>query len=288
METVINIRECNCRELESLYLDLMKMCLTRYVFGEQYRELNPYKRGIRGPISGWMRQLLERFDLELVRRVEYDPKKRLLGHDYPVEAETMIGLRRMDNLQHCITDALDRGVPGDLIETGVWRGGAAIFMRAVLKARGDCDRLVWAADSFMGLPKPDAERYPEDAGDKHWTMSHFAVSLETVKGNFDRYGLLDDQVRFLVGWFKDTLPTAPIQRLAVLRLDGDMYESTMTALCCLYPKLSVGGYVIIDDYGDDPGLKGCKAAVNEFRTQNQIKEPLLAIEGGGVYWQRSE
>jgi O-methyltransferase len=266
----------------------MKMCLTRYIFGEQYRELNPYKRGIRGPITVWMRHLLGLFDLELVRRVEYDPKKRMLGHDYPAEAETMIGLRRLDNLQHCITDILDRGVPGDLIETGVWRGGAAIFMRAVLKARGDCDRLVWAADSFMGLPKPDSERYPEDTGDRHWTMSHFAVSLETVKGNFRRYGLLDDQVRFLIGWFKDTLPAAPIERLAVLRLDGDMYESTMVALRCLYPKLSVGGYVIIDDYGDAPGLKGCKAAVDEFRTHNQMREPVLAIEGGGVYWQRSE
>jgi O-methyltransferase len=82
-----------------------------------------------------------------------------------------------------------------------------------------------------------------------------AVSLEQVKANFDRYGLLDDQVRFLKGWFRDTLPVAPIERLAVLRLDGDMYESPMDTLVNLYPKLSEGGYVIVDDYGAIPACR---------------------------------
>jgi O-methyltransferase len=155
----------------------------------------------------------------------------------------MIGSLRLDNLQDCIESVVRDNVPGDLIETGVWRGGATILMRGVLAAYGIADRIVWVADSFAGLPPPNPQAYPADAGDIHWTHRELAVSLKTVPESFARYGLLDDQVRFLVGWFRDTLPTAPIHRLAVARLDGDMYESTMDALVALYPKLSVGGYL---------------------------------------------
>jgi O-methyltransferase len=141
---------------------------------------------------------------------------------------------------------------------------------------------VWVADSFQGLPKPD-EAYPEDRGDSHWTFPELAVSLEDVKRNFKRYGLLDDQVRFLVGWFRDTLTPAPIERLAVLRLDGDMYESTMDVLTALYPKLSVGGYCIIDDYGY---IASCRTFVETYRRAHNITEPIKVIDGGGVFWQR--
>jgi O-methyltransferase len=196
----------------------------------------------------------------------------------------MIGLHRLDNLEECITDVLRRGVPGDLIETGVWRGGATIFMRAVLEAYGDLDRLVWAADSFEGLPPPDPAAYPADEGDKHWQKSQLAVSLDEVRHNFNRYGLLDHRVRFLVGWFRDTLPDAPIERLSILRLDGDMYESTIVALRSLYPKLSPGGYVIVDDYG---AVKGCRAAVEDFRAEHGITDELHKIDWSGVFWQRS-
>ena len=103
-------------------------------------------------------------------------------------------------------DILDRRVPGDLIETGVWRGGACIFMRALLKAFGDTQRKVWLADSFMGLPKPDSENYPADLGDSLWTVQELRISVEIVKSNFERYGLLDEQVCFLPGWFRETLP----------------------------------------------------------------------------------
>ena len=101
--------------------------------------------------------------------------------------------------------------------------------------------------------------------DKHWTLSHtIAVSLDEVKANFSRYGMLDQPVHFLKGWFKDTLPTAPIERLAILRLDGDMYSSTFDALKHLYPKLSRGGFVIVDDYHID----ACRKAVTDFRERN--------------------
>ena len=122
----------------------------------------------------------------------------------------MIGMKRLDNLQHCVEDTLARQVPGDLIETGVWRGGASIFMRGILRAHGVSDRTVWVADSFQGLPPPNPDAYPADAGDPLHTFDYLAVSLEDVKSHFERYGLLDDQVRFLKGWFRDTLPAAPI------------------------------------------------------------------------------
>jgi O-methyltransferase len=199
----------------------------------------------------------------------------------------MVGLVRLDNVQHCVTDVLQRGVPGDLIETGAWRGGTTVFMRAVLKAYGDTERtVVWVADSFQGLPEANPELYPADieyAGEPHPALRALAVPMEQVQANFRRYGLLDDQVRFLKGWFSDTLPGAPIGRLAVLRLDGDMYESTMTALRWLYPKLSAGGYVIVDDYG---ALRGCGEAVDDYRRQNDITEEMVPVDWTAVYWQR--
>ena len=198
-------------------------------------------------------------------------------------AHTMIGRKRLDNLQNCIQHVLVNRIPGDFIETGVWRGGATIFMRAMLKAWGDTSRIVWVADSFEGLPEPDGLNYPKDRGDTHHTYSELAVSLQTVQENFRKYALLDDQVRFLKGWFKDTLPTAPIEKLAILRLDGDMYESTMDGLKNLYAKLSRGGFLIVDDYGAVPA---CKDAVHDFRRDNKISEEIIEIDWGGVYWQK--
>jgi O-methyltransferase len=196
----------------------------------------------------------------------------------------MVGLKRLDNLETCIRSVLTDQVPGDLIETGVWRGGSAIFMRAALEALGDESRTVWAADSFEGLPPPSEGEFPADAGDDHHTFGELAVSLETVRRNFARYGLLDDRVRFLKGYFKDTLPDAPLEKIAVLRLDGDMYESTIQALEPLYPKLSPGGYCIVDDYHAVPA---CKRAIEDYRTAEGITEPIEEIDGSAVFWRRA-
>jgi O-methyltransferase len=201
---------------------------------------------------------------------------------WPPEAESMIGLLRLENIQQCIESVIRDKVPGDVIETGVWRGGATIFMRAALEAYGDQERIVWVADSFEGLPPPD-ENYPADAGDSHFTYSPLAVSMEQVQANFRRYKLLDDRVRFLKGWFKDTLPTAPIERLSVMRLDGDMYQSTMDAITALYPKLSVGGYCIVDDY---LWHKPCAQAVEDYCKMNGITKTIHKVDWTGVYWQK--
>lgn len=211
----------------------------------------------------------------------FDARKRERGLDWPLKAHSMIGQMRMGNLRAAVEHVLKNRIPGDLIETGVWRGGACILMRAVLKAYDVTDRIVWVADSFEGLPQPDESRYPADAGDRHHTFAPLAVSVDDVKANFSRYGLLDSQVRFLEGWFKDTLPIAPIKRLALLRLDGDMYQSTIEALEALYHKVSPGGVIIVDDYG---ALQGCRQAVHDFRGVQNVTAPIQDIDGIGVYW----
>ena len=157
-------------------------------------------------------------------------------------------------------------------------------MKAILNAYGEHTRNVWVADSFEGLPKPNEDAYPDDRGDDLYTFEELSVSQEQVQEHFRRFDLLDANVRFLKGWFKDTLPSAPIERLAVMRLDGDMYESTMDALKALYPKLSPGGFVIIDDYGCIPA---CKKAVEDYRSAHGIVEPVITIDWSGVYWRRA-
>lgn len=213
-----------------------------------------------------------------------------LNHYIRGRAVTMLPRARLDQLQACTEDVLRRGVPGDLLEAGVWRGGAAILMRAVLKVHGVADRKVWAADSFEGLPEPDATRFPKEAAAYNGRVmqdayERFAVGLDAVKANFSCYGLLDEQVRFLPGWFKDTLAHAPIDRLAVLRLDGDYYESTRACLVHLYDRLSPGGYLIVDDYGEDDWTD-CRAAVDGFRAERGITEPMVQVDRRCWYWKR--
>jgi O-methyltransferase len=263
-----------------LYLDLMKRCLTNFLYGDcEEAPIQPH-----GFLKRKIFEVCAARGIRMVRAKPFDPQVRGEGRDWPPTAHTMIGLRRLDNLQSCIEDVLARDVPGDLIETGVWRGGATIFMRAVLEAYGVTDRCVWVADSFEGLPVPNVGKYPWDAEDYLHTCGELRIPLERVRTNFERYGLLDDQVRFLKGWFRDTLPQAPMRQLAVIRLDGDLYESTMDALVNLYPKLSVGGYLIVDDYG---AVAGCRQAIHDYREANEIKEKMESIDWASVYWQRS-
>lgn len=270
--------------VSELYLDLLKKCLTRTIGTETYSAAEPWF----GIMRWWFlpfKMFLRARGWTVVKCQTMDLDVRGEGRDWPADAETMIGLKRLDNLQFCIEHILQDAVPGDLIETGVWRGGASIFMRGVLKAYGDASRIVWAADSFQGLPKPQPGVWRDDERGKLWQFgTTLAVSLEAVRANFERYGLLDDQVRFLVGWFRDTLPNAPIDRLALMRLDGDLYESTMDALKSLYPKLSQGGYCIIDDYYSH---SGARQAVTDYRQENGITDAIERIDWASAYWRRA-
>jgi len=272
----------NC---QALYLDLMKKVLSFSLWPEPPIPVETVisKRSAAKRALVWiLLRLLSRTNLELAQKRLISTDEREDGRVWPAYADTMIGLKRLDNLQYCIESVIKDGIQGDLIETGVWRGGACIFMRAVLAAYGIKDRRVIVADSFQGLPKPDCEKWPADYRDLHHANPYLAATEDVVRNNFRKYGLLDEQVFFLKGWFEDTLPNAPIDRLSILRLDGDMYGSTMVALNSLYPKLSNGGYCIIDDYA----LRGCRMAVDDYRSQHSITSEMEEVDWTARFWRK--
>jgi hypothetical protein len=247
----------------SLYLDLLKKSLTNTLYAAEP-------------------------DADHDNELSY--VEEFIQHYIQGTAVTMLPMARLDNLQDCIASVVADKIPGDFIETGVWRGGASIFMRAMLKAMGVSDRVVWVADSFEGLPEPDAERFPVEAEAHQGVVmkrvyNHFAADIEAVRANFAAYGVLDSQVVFLEGWFKDTLPDAPVSTLAIMRLDGDYYESTMDALTNLYDKLAIGGYAIIDDYGENTWTY-CRKAVDDFRRERGIDEPVQRVDSKCYFWRR--
>ena len=208
---------------------------------------------------------------------------RLEGRDWPEVAHTMIGVRRLENVRELAQRAIDEGIPGDFIEAGVWRGGCCILMRGVLAANAIKDRKIYAIDSFDGLPPPNPHEFSQDEGLDLHLHRELAVTLEQVKENFSRYGLLDEQVIFVKGLFQDTLPLLDAGPFALIRLDGDLYESTYVALNALYPKLSPGGFVVIDDYGAVPA---CHAAVVDYRTSMGIEAPIHMIDWTGAWWRK--
>jgi hypothetical protein len=249
----------------TMYLDLLEQTLTGVIFEDP------------GLLAGFPSSTV-------VTSLGYDRDRRRQGMDWPAHAHTMVGLERLKNLRRLVGRALDDQTPGDLLEAGVWRGGASIYMRALLAVRGVTDRRVWVVDSFAGLPPPDEAAYPADRGDRLHEIGYLAVPLEEVQRNFHKYGMLDSQVEFVPGWFKDTLPSIDVAQLAILRIDGDMYESTMQCLQSLYRRVAVGGFVVIDDFA----LPTCRQAVEDYRDTHGILDPLTDIDGMAVFWQRSE
>jgi O-methyltransferase len=204
----------------------------------------------------------------------------------------------MENLQYLLEEVIRLGIPGDFIETGVWRGGASILAATIFKAYGqNCPSLhcrrVFVADSFAGIPPVNVAKYPADAA--HVGSDNLPIlrdnSEDRVKATFSRFGVLSDSVHWLKGWFKDTLPPArsAFTSLAVMRLDGDTYESTWQALENLYDRVSPGGFVIVDDYTD---WVGCRLAVDEFRSKVGATSGIFPVYHGvsevvrGVWWRK--
>jgi hypothetical protein len=276
------------QRLVDSHLELMKRALSASLYDESaWIRVEPRRPPIvdlRRPLR-YSRALLrwallrdlQRRSIVAARARRFDETIRAEGRDWPAFGYTMIGHRRLDNVRCCVEDVLRDGVPGDLLEAGVWRGGTTIFMRAILAAYGVTDRTVWVADSFEGLPVPASESDGADFSG----IPILAVSLDQVRANFERFGLLDEQVGFLRGWFADTLPRAPIERLAVLRLDGDLYSSTMDTLQSLYDKVSAGGYVIVDDYHS---WESCRRAVTDFLASRSLRPEIHTIDWAGAYW----
>lgn len=275
-EGQVQAAECEARQL---YLDLVKRCVLNLPYVDV--ELNPIQPY--GRLRTLVLRLFQAAGIQLAHSRRGDKSRRIEGTDHSDIAHSMVSLKRLDNVQFCMETVLRDGVPGDFIETGIMRGGVAILMRAILKAHGISDRVVWAADSFEGLPPPNVEMYPMDEGAAWHLRPLTEVAMEHVRRNFEGYGLLDDNIRFLKGWFRDTIPTAPIEHLAVLRLDGDLYESTWDVLVPLYPKISPGGFLIVDDYN----LPACRKAIHDYREQERVREDIVSIDGAGVYWQKN-
>jgi SAM-dependent methyltransferase len=257
-----------------LYLDLLERAVTHTLY------FPPDTRQLPQNVSGSFKEEFERAGItELGLN---DQQRRNEGRDWPVYAQTMIGRKRTRNVRQLVERVISNRIPGDLIEAGCWRGGTVIMMRGILKAHGIDDRTVFAADSFQGLPEPDPERFPADSGDINYTADELAVSLEEVRGNLRRYGLDDGGVEFLEGWFRDTLPTVSDRTFALVRLDGDLYESTMDGLTHLYPALAPGGFLIVDDYG----WENCRQAVEDYRSEHSITAPIERIDWVGAWWQK--
>ena len=221
--------------------------------------------------------------LTVFGQTEYDANLRLRGIDWPKSAFSMIGAARMHNFRVLVEQAIIGGIPGDIVETGVWRGGASMMAKAVIDAYGDATRRVYLADSFAGLPPPDPEKYPLDKGLDLHLYEELAVSEEEVRANFAKIGLLDDRVITVKGWFRDTMKNFPAKSIAVLRLDGDLYESTIDPLNYLFDRVSPGGWIIVDDY---EVFDACKQAVRDFLRARRLTPDIKHIDGVGVYFQK--
>ncbi len=200
------------------------------------------------------------------------------GMDWPLQGLTMVGLRRLDDLQACVESVVADRIPGDLVEAGAWRGGASILMRATLDSLGD-KRTVYVADSFEGFAPSETAR---ENGVDLAAYDFLAAPLEDVQASFARLGY-EQGVEFVPGFFEDSLGRLSGRRWALVRLDADAYEPTRDALHALYPGLVIGGYLVVDDYGL---FEGCRRAVDEFRRAHAIGEPLERIDRTGVRWRK--
>lgn len=270
---------------KSLYIELLKKVLISHsnIGSFEHHPLKIVNSNWKTAFLYPLDRLLRKRNFAITKLKFVLKEKRLNGYDWPANADTMIGLGRLNNIEDCFHSIIKDNVPGDFIEAGVWRGGAAILMKALLKEFKVVDKKVWLADSFQGLPKPNMEKFSADKGNNLYKLKILNVGLDEVKNNFRKYDLLDQQVVFLKGWFKDVLPTASMEKIALLRLDADMYESTLQALTHLYPKLSLGGYIIIDDYHAFPN---CKQAVDEYRKAHLINTPIIKIDAEAIFWRR--
>ena len=221
--------------------------------------------------------IIRQADTEKVEEI-----RKVLGGTLRMEgAITMIGEVRLELLETAVRHILRQEIPGDFLEAGAWRGGACIYLRALLDVYGCRNRIVYVCDAFDdGFPEPDA-RFPIDNVSTLHTQDYFKTSNVVVRSYFDAYGYNDEQVRFVCGYFKDTLPMVPADHLALLRLDGDLYSSTWDSLEALYDRVSIGGYVIADDYY---AIAHSQRAVDDFRTTRRITEPIRQTDWASAYW----
>ena len=267
------------------YLRLLKRSLANMLYPELEMQIRFLRKGV-GELSGLE---LERYLRDIETRSPDDYSELMAAKQeggapwrFP---HSMIGLFRLGNIERCAETVFAEGVEGDFLEAGVCRGGATIFMRALQIAHGQAGRRTWVVDSFQGVPPSVKE--VDQGYDLHLEEEKapwLACSEEKVRDLFSRYDMLDQNVRFVSGWVAESLPRAAIGPLAILRIDVDIYSSTYECLDLLYDKLSPGGFVIVDDYGF---FQPCRDAVDAFRAQRGIAEPIEWIDRWGIFWRKA-
>lgn len=192
---------------------------------------------------------------------------------------SILPVQRLNSLIDMMTYIKDNNINGDFLEAGAMRGGACMVMKAFCN-ENKLNKKVFVADSFKGFP---ISKITEESYVNNTTFPFVIVSEEECKNNFRRYNLLDDDVIFIKGFFNESLPQADINNLSILRIDCDMYQSTLDVLENLYDKVSENGFIIIDDYGDFPF---CKKAVDLFRQNLNTPKQLFWVDDQCVYWQK--
>ena len=216
-----------------------------------------------------------------------DLHQRDIGAEWPMVALTMVGSLRLSHVAYVLARVIEDRVPGDFIECGAWRGGASLMASLSLRLLEESHlRQVHVADSFEGLPE---KRYADSPGWDGWhRLDYLRVSRQEVERNYQAFGIdvvgqspSQHGVHFHEGYFVDSLPRArqpggalsdqEARPLAVIRLDGDMYDSVMDVLFHLYDRLSIGGWVVLDDY---PDVGETQQAVDDFRAWHDIEEPI--------------
>ena len=198
---------------------------------------------------------------------------------------TMTTPARQFALHKAIGHIVRAGIEGDYVECGVWRGGASMMAALSLIEAGDTTRTLWLYDTFAGMTQPtehDARIKVDGSGHGRITMDKWLAeqrdgfnnwcyaSLEDVTENMRSTGYPSENLRFIKGMVERTIPGTIPERIALLRLDTDFYESTLHEMRHLYPRLAPGGVLIIDDYGV---WRGSKLAVDEYF--QEIGEPVL-------------
>ena len=216
-----------------------------------------------------------------------DAEKLHNGQAWPAWGLTMVGTIRLNGIRDAIIDVVTNGVSGGFVETGVWRGGASLYAAAVSLAVGRPDMPIYACDSYQGLPKATDKKRDNDLWSK---LTFLEVSLEQVKRAFDMTLLNSDRVHFVKGYFEHTMPVLGASMkygdIAVLRQDGDMYSSYIDVFFTLYDKLTVGGYLIVDDWS----IPEARKAVQDFRTMHGITDDtdkMYFPDPVSAYWKKS-
>jgi O-methyltransferase len=193
---------------------------------------------------------------------------------------SMAGPNEINQIYDLMKDIDKKNIPGDLIESGVWKGGMSIWMKAILNNSKHKQRKLYLFDTFSHFPNAHQGK-DKEIDPVTQILFHNPPSIDDVKNNFKKFNLLDKNVIFVQGDLLKTVPRTPIDNIAILRLDADYYEPTMVVLENYYFKISKGGYVIIDDYNNE--YLDCRTAVDDFRNKNGISNPILQ-SNGAVYW----